>query len=89
MIFWKTLLPNFKKGVEAMQSSPPCAKDMSNNEVITIQNIIVLLNKWFSPEFRHVIDPYFPFFPRVIVAQLIDPEIGFTHCTSIPNQMYK
>ena len=74
--FWKTLLPNFKKGVEAMQSSPPCAKDMSNNEVIAIQNIISRLthfqgkNRFFAT---------YGDFPRIDYFSKAFPEALFIH----------
>ena len=74
--FWRTLLPNFKKGVEAMYTSPPCAKDMSNTEVITIQNIISRLthfqgkNRFFAT---------YGDFPRIDYFSKAFPDALFIH----------
>jgi|TARA_B100000315_G_scaffold112476_1_gene103050 hypothetical protein len=74
--FWIKFLPNFNKGVKAMESHPPSAKDMSNNEAITIQKII---SKLTQSQGKDRFFATYGDFPRIDYLSKAFPDALFIH----------
>jgi len=74
--FWRTLLPNFKKGVESMESSLPCANNMSDEEAIRIRKTIANVTR-FQGKSRFFAT--YSDFPRIEYFSKAFPEALFIH----------
>ena len=74
--FWKKILPNFKKGVEATQSYPPCAKDMNDKDVILIRDILSRLIRFQGKKRFFTI---YADFPRIDYLSKAFPDALFIH----------